>query len=866
MSIAATVTDLILDATAAGRAMVRAANASAQKTLLSLVKADVGLSDVDNTSDAAKPVSTAQQAALDAKVTANASITGASKTKVTYDSKGLITSGADATTADIADSLDARYVTDAQRTVLAATSGTNTGDNAVNALYSGLVSNATHTGDATGATTLTLATVNSNVGSFGSATQSVAFTVNAKGLVTAASATTITPAIGSVTGLGTGVGAALVTAIGSAGAPVLNGGALGTPASGTLTNCTGYPTTGLGLTASPLSQFAATTSLQLKNVISDETGSGSLVFATTPTLVTPVLGVATATSINKVAITAPATSATLTIANGATLTASATATVSGTNTGDNAVNTLYSGLVTNATHTGDATGATALTLATVNANVGSFGSATQSVAFTVNAKGLVTAASATTITPAIGSVTGLGTGVGAALVTAVGSAGSPVLNGGALGTPTSGVATNLTGTASGLTAGTVTTNANLTGDVTSVGNATTLANSGVTAGVYSLANLVIDAKGRITMAGNGSLGNSLVAIQNIPTMAADQSIYYTSSTAAAAYSLTAAARTVLDDATVGDMVNTLGGATSTGTGGLVRLNAPTLQGGMLVEAGGNFTTNYGAPAQLRVRRAQGTQSLPAQATSGIQLGIIGAQGMNDALAFAGYTSYISFNAAQNITTLACGGYFNFYTTPIGSLTEVMRTWVGAGGNFGIGVFSAEPSARLHVIHTSEQLRLAYDASNYLSTTIGSTGAVTFDAIGAGAAFTFSDSVTGTSSIVSTSATGGVGYATGAGGTVTQATSKTTGVTLNKTTGTITMNAAAMTYNTKVAFTLTNSAIAATDFVLVQHESGGTVGYYFCTATPAAGSATINVYLEGFTAGTLSEAIVLRFVVIKSVNA
>lgn len=263
MSIAATVTDLILDATAAGRAMVRAANASAQKTLLSLVKADVGLSDVDNTSDAAKPVSTAQQAALDAKVTANASITGASKTKVTYDSKGLITSGADATTADIADSLDARYVTDAQRTVLAATSGTNTGDNAVNALYSGLVSNATHTGDATGATTLTLATVNSNVGSFGSATQSVAFTVNAKGLVTAASATTITPAIGSVTGLGTGVGAALVTAIGSAGAPVLNGGALGTPASGTLTNCTGYPTTGLGLTASPLSQFAATTSLQL---------------------------------------------------------------------------------------------------------------------------------------------------------------------------------------------------------------------------------------------------------------------------------------------------------------------------------------------------------------------------------------------------------------------------------------------------------------------------------------------------------------------------------------------------------------------------------------------------------------------------
>ena len=48
-------------------------------------------------------------------------------------------------------------------------------------------------------------------------------------------------------------------------------------------------------------------------------------------------------------------------------------------------------------------------------------------------------------------------------------------SGGALGTPSSGVATNLTGTAAGLTAGTVTTNANLTGPITSVGNATSIA-------------------------------------------------------------------------------------------------------------------------------------------------------------------------------------------------------------------------------------------------------------------------------------------------------------------------------------------------------------------------------------------------------
>lgn len=59
---------------------------------------------------------------------------------------------------------------------------------------------------------------------------------------------------------------------------------------------------GDALTSGTLAQFASTTSLQLKWVISDETGSWSLVFANSPTLVTPALGVATATSINGASI------------------------------------------------------------------------------------------------------------------------------------------------------------------------------------------------------------------------------------------------------------------------------------------------------------------------------------------------------------------------------------------------------------------------------------------------------------------------------------------------------------------------------------------------------------------------------------
>jgi hypothetical protein len=61
-------------------------------------------------------------------VATNSAITGATKTKITYDSKGLVTSGTDATTADIADSTNKRYVTDANLTVIGNTSGTNTGD------------------------------------------------------------------------------------------------------------------------------------------------------------------------------------------------------------------------------------------------------------------------------------------------------------------------------------------------------------------------------------------------------------------------------------------------------------------------------------------------------------------------------------------------------------------------------------------------------------------------------------------------------------------------------------------------------------------------------------------------------------------
>ena len=134
------------------------------------------------------------------------------------------------------------------------------------------------------------------------------------------------------------------------------------------------------------------------------------------------------------------------------------------------------------------------------------------------------------------------------------------------------------------------------------------------------------------------------------------------------------------------------------------------------------------------------------------------------------------------------------------------------------------------------------------------------------ASTLTGAVTFKNAAWSDSATAGVGYATGAGGVVTQLTSKATGVTLDKICGTITMNAATLAHQTPVAFTLTNSAIAATDVVAVSVKSGGTAGAYLVSAgAVAAGSCSITLF-NCQTAGNLSEAVVLSFAVIKAVAA
>ena len=369
--------------------------------------------------------------------------TAGTYTKVTTDAKGRVTSGTTLSASDIP-SLDASKITsgtiDAARLpsyVDDVIEGTNlaafpaTGE--TGKIYIALDTNKTYRWSGSAYVYITSGAVDS-VGGY-------------TGVVTAAN---LLAALVTVDGAGSGLDADLLDG-NSAAAFYL------------ATNPSGY-TTNVGTVTSVAALTIATAGTDVTSTVATGT--------TTPVI---TLNIPTASAANRGALSA-ADWTTFNNKQVAGTYATGTGTASGTNTGDNAVNSLYSGLVSNATHTGDVNGSTALTLATVNSNVGTWNTVT------VNGKGLVTAGSNTAYLTAVTATAPVASSGGTTPVISMAAATASVN-----GYMTSTYAAKLDGIAAGATTntGTVTSVAALTIGTTGTDVASTVA-TGTTTPVITL--------------------------------------------------------------------------------------------------------------------------------------------------------------------------------------------------------------------------------------------------------------------------------------------------------------------------------------------------------------------------------------------
>jgi hypothetical protein len=298
--------------------------------------------------------------------------------------------------------------------------------------------------------------------------------------------------------------------------------ASGTAAVGTATTAARadhvHPTTGLGLTASGLNQFASTTSSQLAGVISDETGSGALVFGTSPTLTTSLITASASFDlINTAATTVNFAGAATTLSIGNTATAAQTVNMFTASTGASTYNFATGAVGTTTTKTlnigtGAGTAGTtvinmggnpAVSTSTINLNAGTINSSGATLALFATPTTITQGAAATAVT--IGASTGTLTLNNPTIATSVTSGTLALFNTGLTGTLNfAGAATTInigasTGTlllrnptiTTSVTSGTLALfNTGLTGTLNFAGAATTI-NVGASTGTLTLNNPTI---------------------------------------------------------------------------------------------------------------------------------------------------------------------------------------------------------------------------------------------------------------------------------------------------------------------------------------------------------------------------------------
>lgn len=306
-------------------------------------------------------------------------------------------------------------------------------------------------------------------------------------------------------------------------------------------------------------------------------------------------------------------------------------------------------------------------------------------------------------------------------------------------------------------------------------------------------------------------------------------------------------------------------AVASGTSTVTVYAAPSL-GGPPITVTADSTTAFTSGTFSGTLAVTGASTLTGAVSCGGTLGAAGATTLSSTLAVTGastLTGAVTTGAAI-VPAVNDNGALGDATHGFSDLFMAS----GAVVNINNGNWVATHTAGILTVGTGD-LRVTTAGTNAASAvTVGGTQTLTnktltsptFTAPVLGVATGTSLAVTGL--LTSSSPTAGIGYATGAGGTVTQGTNRTTGVTLNTASGNIVLVSAAG-QSAKQSFTVTNSAVAAGDTIILNQKSGTDKYDTLCVTAVAAGSFQITF---ANSSGTTTEQPVFNFNVIKGVAA
>lgn len=326
----------------------------------------------------------------------------------------------------------------------------------------------------------------------------------------------------------------------------------------------------------------------------------------------------------------------------------------------------------------------------------------------------------------------------------------------------------------------------------------------------------------------------------------------------------------------------------------MNLRVRTDSNGYLLIAPATYTASDGpltAFGNIRLRTDSNGYLLTAMGATGGSMQLADGTVAAPSLAFASHSGTGAYLSAANVFALATNGGFQM---DLGGGAAALRSdallgwYSGTTANGTMDVILARDAANtlalrntassqvFNIYNTTdgtnkEYLSIGWSANQVLLHTIaagtGTSRDLAVGTNGAGDLYlrragvnTWKIAATG-GHLTGTIPGAGLGYSAGAGGAITQITSRTTGVTLSTVTGDITLVSAAGSA-TAASFTVTNTAVAVTDNIIINQKSGTDL-YNILITNVGAGSFKVTFFTTG---GTTTEQPMFHFSVIKGVNS